>query len=346
MKINFHNEKRMIILYNEFKDVVEMKKIAIFFIFLFLGLTSSCAKQETKENYTFYAMDTIISITFYNVKDSKELAKDVENIYLYYQNIADDFAESEGIKNVYSLNLQREAEISDELKELLEFALQMMVETNGYYNPFIGRLSHLWKDALDQAKIVDEAIVQEELIIMQHTTLEFEEKHVRMIGEGNLDLGGVAKGYATNKAKEYLDSKNCTSYLLNAGSSNLVLGDKNGQDFIVGLSKALGTGYFETLQMKNICVSTSSIKEQHTKIDGEYYSHLLNPKTGYPAMFYETLSIVGEDSGVLDAYSTAGFAMELEELKQFLEKKGLDFIVSKENKTLYKSIGINAYEKN
>lgn len=313
-----------------------MKKVYKIILILFFVLTTSCTQQEKKDTYTFYAMDTFISLTFYNVKDSKEIAKEVENIYLTYEYVADDFAEGREETNVFDLNFKREADITEELKEMLEFSIEMLKDTNGYFNPFIGRLSHLWKESLEKGKLVEDSIIQEELSIMNETRLELDGLHAKLIGEGNLDLGGVAKGYATSKAKEYLDSIDCHSYLLNAGSSNIVLGNKNGKDFTVGLSKATATGYFETLTIKEKSISTSSIKEQHVEIEGEVYSHLLNPMTGYPAMLYDTLSILGEDSKVLDVYTTAGFAMELEELKIFLEEKNLDFIVSKENKTLYK----------
>nr|MDE7095544.1 FAD:protein FMN transferase [Anaeroplasmataceae bacterium] len=293
----------------------------------------------------FYAMDTVISISFYNVNNSKAIAKEVENIYLDYERVADDFEPGSTEVNVYELNIMREADINEELKEMLEFSIEMMEQTKGYFNPFIGRLSHLWKEFLEKGKLVEDKTIQEELLIMNETSLEFDGLHAKLIGEGNLDLGGVAKGYATSRAQEYLDSIDCHSYLLNAGASNIVLGNKKGKDFTVGLSKATGTGYFETLTLKEKAISTSSIKEQQTTIEGKTYSHLLNPKTGYPAMEYDTLSIIGLDSKVLDAYSTAGFAMELGELKAFLEEKGLEFIVSKENKTLYKSLGMNAYEK-
>lgn len=322
-----------------------MKKVYKIILILFFVLATSCTQQEKKDTYTFYAMDTFISLTFYNVKDSKEIAKEVENIYLTYENVADDFQEGRKETNVFDLNLKREADITEELKEMLEFSVEMLKDTNGYFNPFIGRLSHLWKESLEKGKLVEDGVIQEEISIMNETSLELDGLHAKLVGKGNLDLGGVAKGYATSKAKEYLDSIECHSYLLNAGSSNIVLGNKNGKDFTVGLSKATSTGYFETLTIKEKAISTSSIKEQYVQIEGKLYSHLLNPKTGYPAMLYDTLSILGEDSKVLDVYTTAGFAMGLDELKAFLEEKNLDFIVSKDNKTVYKSTGIDAYEK-
>lgn len=320
-----------------------MKKIYMLCFLCFFVLLTSCTEQVKKETFTFYAMDTFISISFYNTPNGKKISEQVENIYLEYQNIADDFTEGTTTETIYDLNQNRKIKTTEEMKELLEFSVKMYEETQGYFNPFIGRLSHLWKKALEDEQLVEESVISSELEIMNQTSLEITQDDISLIGEGNVDLGGVAKGFATSKAKEYLDSINCHSYLLNAGSSNLILGDKNGECFTVGLSKPLGKGYYHILKIKEKCISTSSISEQHVKINDVYYSHLLNPKTGFPAMYYDSLSIIGEDSKELDAYSTAGFAMDLETLKAFLDEKNLDFIISKENKTLYESIGVINY---
>lgn len=319
-----------------------MKKISLLFFFLLL-LGTSCTKEVVQEVYNFYAMDTIISITFYDVEQSKEIAKNIEQIYKTYAEVADDFSSGEQVVSVYDLNQKREATITTELKELLEFSLQMQTETNGYFNPFIGRLSHLWKQALDQETIPEDNVIQQELEIMQKTELEFDNLHVKILGEGNIDLGGVAKGFATSKAKEYLEAIECRDYLLNAGASNIVLGSKKGNPFVVGLSKTFSTGYYQLLKIKEKSIATSSIKEQYKKIGDKLYSHLLNPLTGYPAMLYDSISIIGEDSKELDVYSTACFAMEFDQIQEFLANKNLEFILSKEDQILFQSEGVKAY---
>lgn len=258
-----------------------MKRLSFIIVFL-LFIATSCSKAIVQEHYTFYAMDTVITITFYDTEQSKELAKNVESIYKKYENVADDYHRGNGICTVYDLNEKREAEISFELKELLEFSIEMQKDTDGFFNPCIGRLSHLWKQALEDKKLPKDAIIASELSIMNETDILIEGLHAKLIGEGNIDLGGVAKGFATSKAKEYLDSLDC-------------------------------------------------------------HSHLLNPKTGYPAMLYDSISIIGEDSKTLDAYSTACFAMELEELITFLKNKNLEFVVAKQDKLLFQSEGVEDY---
>ncbi|MDE7263510.1 MAG: hypothetical protein K2N64_02460, partial [Anaeroplasmataceae bacterium] len=59
-----------------------MRKIAILFLLIIFLFTTSCSQKEQKETYTFYAMDTFISITFYNTENSEELARGVEDIYI------------------------------------------------------------------------------------------------------------------------------------------------------------------------------------------------------------------------------------------------------------------------
>lgn len=317
-----------------------MKKILLLYLLFLSIFLVSCSKEVHIKDYQFYAMDTFISIRFYDVENSEEIANKVEEIYLKYDEVASDFHAGYSVTNIYDLNEKRTGEVNDALLELINFSLRMQQETNGYFNPFIGKLSHLWKEKLDQKILPTSEDIESEVAKMNQTSVQIMDHTVTLEGEGNLDLGGIAKGYATQKAKEYLESISCNSFLLNAGNSNIVLGQKKTEAFKVGLSKGLDSGYYTTLTLKDCAISTSSIREQHVWIDDHYYSHLLNPKTGYPAEYYETFSIIGLDSGILDAYSTACFAMNLEEAKAFLAEKNLDYICSKNNKLLDHSSGV------
>ena len=155
-----------------------------------------------------------------------------------------------------------------------------------------------------------------------------------------MDLGGIAKGYATEKVHEYLDSINVTSYILNAGNSNIILGNKAGDVFSVGLKSPFKSEYYEILKLKDVSIGTSSMEHQHTLIDGVYYSHLLNPKTGKPATYYDALTVFGVDSARLDAYSTACFAMDVDDVNAFLEEKDYKWVAFKNDEIVYKSSGI------
>lgn len=321
------------------------KKVMILFTMFLLVVCSSCSTKPTVSRHTFFAMDTFISVTFYSETESEQYASEIEHIYLKYDAVASDYTSAENQKSVYDLNRDRSVIASNELLELVRFALVMQDETSSYFQPFIGKLSHLWKESLDTKEIPSNGSIQELLNEIKNSFLEIEDNRITIYGMANLDLGGIAKGYATQKAKEYLNSVSCSNYILNAGTSNIVLGNKLGDFFSVGLLKAFEDGYYKILNVKDISIGTSSIREQNATIDDKIYGHLINPFTGYPANYYDTLTILGEDSGRLDAYSTAVYAMDLETAISFLESKNLDWIACKNDVVCYESEGVKKSEK-
>ena len=76
-----------------------MKRLSFIIVFL-LFIATSCSKAIVQEHYTFYAMDTVITITFYDTEQSKELAKNVESIYKKYEN--DGYVKTGRIEKFYS----------------------------------------------------------------------------------------------------------------------------------------------------------------------------------------------------------------------------------------------------
>lgn len=322
-----------------------MKKISILIVIFLSLLCFSCSHTPVKETYTMFAMSTNITVSFYDVKDSKKIAREIEKIYLKYDMVAGSFDSGYGGLNVYDLNQRRSIVASNELIEMIKFSIKMKEDTNGYFEPLLGRLTHAWKASLNEGKLLSKEYIDKELAIVNESSLKIEDNLVSIVGDANLDLGGIAKGYATQKVHEYLDSINVTTYFLNAGNSNIILGNKVGDKFSIGFNKPFEEGYYKILNLMDISVGTSSMEHQHSLIDGVYYSHLLNPKTGMPSVNYDAISVFGKDSGVLDAYSTACFAMELEEAKAFLLEKGYEWMAYKNNSIIYQSKGVTGYEE-
>lgn len=320
-----------------------MKKLFYLFISIsLLCVLTSCNSLRIQECLPIYAMDTTIQITFYNVEDYQMHYKKIKEIYYLYDDISSDFEEDNGL--VYRLNQDRSLEASSELVELILEAIRLKEDTNGYYNPLIGRLSHLWKDAIKESRILDEDIILEELDIMNQTTINIEGNMVSLIGEANLDLGGIAKGYATQKAYEYLKSENINSFLINAGNSNVVFGTKNKDTFKIGLEAPYENKIIKIVEDKNKAIGTSSGKYQYAMIEGTRYHHLLNPFTGMPSNLYDNINVMCENSMLCDVYSTAIFSMDLDMAKAFILEKNIDVILFKDSTIIYQTDGWNVYE--
>lgn len=310
-----------------------MRKLNIILSIIALFILSSCNSIKINEMLPIYSLDTVINITFYNTDNYLDCYNEIKKIYYDVDDIADDFNYKKG--NVYDLNLNREISLNNELKEIIEYSLEYKEITNNSFNPFIGRLSHLWKEALKNKTILDKEIINEEINIMNNTSISFEDNTIKLIGDGNLDLGGITKGYATMKAYQCIKKYGITEFMLNAGSSNIVCGQKPNSSFKLGLNKPYEDGYIKVININNKSISTSSGEHQNVIIDGVRYHHLINPFTGYPANNYDSVITFGDNSMDLDAYSTAISMMNIDDAIEFCNKENIDVILYKDGKILY-----------
>jgi thiamine biosynthesis lipoprotein len=126
-----------------------------------------------------------------------------------------------------------------------------------------------------------------------------------------LGLGGIAKGYALDRAGEVLREAGFSSFLLQAGGQVLMEGRRGDRHWRVGIRDPRGgpDDYFATLDAENVSVSTSGDYESYFILDGRRYHHILDPHTGWPAEGIRSVTIVAADATLADALSTAVFVL-------------------------------------
>lgn len=334
-----------------------------FFVILsLLGLLSSCGgASSSPTSYStpgssgnYYAMDTLIQIS---VGDNNAgiTSDSLFAIYSLYDQLADNTKAYAGIHNVYTINQTSEpVVVKQELYDLLKFAYDMKTTTQGYFNPLIGGLSDLWKkdlfniDASGSSatssgetytpSVPSDSEIRHELAKMNTSSLVFDDgaTSVKRVGEGKIDLGGVAKGYAGEKVYSTLQAGKVSRFLLNAGTSTLALGESGSSDgyFTLAFSD-LSSRY---TRVKNCAVGTSSISEQKASVNGQLYSHIINPITGSALVDWHGAVIIGQDAGILDVLSTSFVLMGPDLATSFINqyqlsalfyKDGIDTLVNK-----------------
>ncbi len=283
-----------------------------------LTLLFSCSGKQTLSK-TVFAMDTQISMQASNSQES-----DLDYVLSAFEEI-DSLADANyphyNSVSVYDINkASSPLAVSKELYDLLKFSLEMEEETEGYFNPLCFGLASLWKNALHPSKegkfppIPDSSSIERELKKIANTSLALSqdngvyyaylEAKDASIGKAGIDLGGIAKGYAANIAKSRAEERSLTHYFVNAGSSSMVFGEKDGGDGYYSVSWREDLPG-KTLRIKNACLSTSSITTQGIEISGKIYSHIVNPFTGEASPSFTGVTLEGEDAGKLDAYTTA-----------------------------------------
>lgn len=290
-------------------------------------------------------MDTVVTVSIYNDENFKEHFNKIKEIYKEVENVSDDYKSGKDSVSIYDLNHAREAYVSNTLLDILKESIRIYDKTEGYFNPFIGSLSRKWKDAMKENKILDSATINEELEIMKNTSLKIDGNHISIVGDGNIDLGGIAKGYATNMAKKYLEDSQISSYYIDAGNSSIAIGNKTGKEYTIGLSKPYDfNGYIGIIKDKDKVISCSSPQNQYVTIDGNIYHHLIHPFNGYPSSTYDSIFVFNQNALEGDAYSTAIFHMGFDKALQFAKNNNLDILMYSNNKILFQTEGVKLYE--
>lgn len=307
-------------------------------LFLFsLFSLSSCGNSfpfELKDTvYNVY--DTYVSFSLY--EGNNENVNDIKEIIKKYDVLSDNYQERE-LTNVYTINhTDEEVTVSTELYNLLETSFSVMSEAE-YFNPLLGSLNEKWKEALKNKEILSETVINEELTKINNSSFSLNgDNKVQRLGEALIDLGGIAKGYLLDKVKEYLVSKNISKYLIDAGRSSILLGEKEGgEDFVISISDL----NHKRIKLKNSVLSTSGTSEQHVIIDGNTYSHIVNPFTGSALAKYDAIIVISDLAYKGDAFATSLMNNTIEEIKEIENTSNIKVIVAKGGEVLYKNESI------
>lgn len=283
-----------------------------------LALLYGCANSSPLSE-SFFAFDTAFEIRVYD--GNRQAIEQVKDLLL---DISSDLNANarEAEDGLFMLNRDRHlSNPSPYLLECLQLAVSYRDATSNYYSPFLFDLSTLNKDALANDELLDEATIEEELRKSNSTSVSFEDG-ISIEGEANLDLGGIAKGYALDKAKEVFDRLDCSQYMVYAGSSSLLFGEtgESGKDFTLSLRDY--PGY--KISISRASVSVSSVYEQGKVIDGQMHSHIIDPHDGSDVSDHSLVMLLSPESDLpdlnarLDAYSTAAMNMDERQMGELL----------------------------
>ena len=316
-----------------------MKSKLLVFPLLIVPLVSCSVNKEIRR--TSFYFDTYTESRLYEGKESN--LDDIEKIFTKIDKLTDNY-NARDLNNVYKVNNTNDnVEIEPELYEVLKLSFSNDLSSLNYFNPLCGSLSKKWKESLKNKQVLDQSTIDAELLKMQNTHLEFvNETTVKRFGDAEIDLGAVAKGFALDKIKEYLDQQDFTKYLIDAGSSSLLLGEKkNNKNFKIKIEN-LDNDY---IHAKNCFISTSSSSRQKVEIDGKIYSHIINPITGSAINLHDAVIIVSDKGYLGDILSTAFINESLDSIKELEQHFEVKTIVIDGGKIVYQNENIEVTNK-
>lgn len=320
-------------------DRKKTRNIIILILSLLILVSCTKKKEDVRISDSRIAMGTTVSIAVYDEKDKEYLTPAFDLVYDIEKLI------SNKLSSTYVSLINQNAgiapvEVPEELFSLIEYAMNMNEKTDGLFNPAIGALSSLWGIATDNAKVPDEESLEKALLLINpgDVVLDKENSTVYLKKAGMmLDLGGIGKGYASNKVRDFLVSKGVERAIINLGGNVHTIGTKsNGQKWKVGIMNPESHGsYIALVDTADQCVITSGGYERFFEEDGVIYHHILDSSTGYPFVSDLLSATIITDDGILgDALSTSAFAGGKEYAEKLAKKFGVKIIVYTTEKEL------------
>ena len=237
--------------------------------------------------------------------------------------------------------------VSSELFMLIERAKQISVLTKGAFDISYASLEEVWKfDGSMQFKPAKKEIEASIAKVgYQKIILNEIEQSVFLSRKGmKISFGAIGKGYAADRAKELLVSKQVIGGIINAAGDLTTWGTKaNGEKWVIGIANPLSKEkIFSWLPIVESSVATSGNYEKHVVFDGKKYSHIIDPRTGYPSTGINSVSVFAKDAEFCDALATAVFILGKDAGLHLINQLGADYevvLIDSDNK-IHKSSGI------
>ena len=200
---------------------------------------------------------------------------------------------------------------SEDLFRVLVAAQNMARRSDGAFDVTVGPVVRLWRMARLRQRLPDPArlAAAEKLVGYAKIRLNAQTRTVQLLAPGMiLDLGGIAKGYAADAALAMLKEHGITRALV-AGGGDIAVGDSppGEEGWTIGIAplESPGAPPHRFVHLHNAAISTSGDAEQHVKIDGIRYSHVIDPRTGQALTGRRGATIIAANCTTSDALATA-----------------------------------------
>lgn len=300
----------------EIKNTKHKRLWSILFLAAFVAFSLICC-NNAQASTEFFAMDTVMTITAYGNSGRTAVKKAVKEIERLDKLLSIQSENSE----IFKLNQSKEMTVSEDTLTLITRSKEIYTLTDGTFDITCEPLAREWgfysglENKVPSQKAIEIAL---EGVGAEH--IKIENSTVTLDSNTSLDLGGIAKGYASQKAAEILKEYGVTSALMSLGGNVRAVGSKpDGESWSVAVtdpddnSKSIGT-----LKISDKAVVTSGGYQRYFEENGQIYHHIIDTKTGYPAdSGLKSVTVVSEDDTLADALSTSLFVMGLEKSEEF-----------------------------
>jgi len=286
-----------------------MRALAI--LVLVPALLTGCTSDPDPTTFDFETMGTVARCEL-QLPDGLAPAEAQTLVTTVYDSVATVFSTWDPDTELSSLNrapADSAVTLSSWLFECLDEAERMRVLSEGAFDPTAGPLMHLWGFHRREGRLPAQAEIDSARALMGGWAFTGESEVTKWTAETRFDLGGIAKGFAVDRAADRLRKAGVTDGLVDLGGNLFCLGGApEREDWRVGIRDPLDRNtWFASVNVTGRAVATSGSYERFVTIDGTRYGHIMNPRTGRPAEGVLGVTVFAETAVLADALSTALF---------------------------------------
>ncbi len=240
----------------------------------------------------------------------------------------------------------RPVKVSSELFALIERSKKISEITDGAFDITYASMDPIWKYDGSMQKIPTSSQIEASVLHIGHEKIALNkaEQTVFLMEEGmRIGFGAIGKGYAADRAKALLISKGVKGGLVNASGDLTTWGTRNtGEKWMVGITNPMDKSkIFSWLPIIESSVATSGDYEKFIEFKGKKYSHIIDPRTGYPTKGVTSVSIFAKKAELCDALATAVFIMGRDSgIHMINQMDGVEVVLIDDEKKIHKSSGI------
>lgn len=343
-----------------------MKKVLLFLISILLltgcGVDGKIGGQEMYQGQFFDTFDTVttVSVAASSEEEARKYMEMAHDRYMELHKLYDKYHTYEGMANIKTINdegAKAPVKVDKDLLDLLVLSKERNKTLSDEVNIAMGAVLNIWSDYRKghEAGVDFEGhsdVEHDDAKLPPREELEAAAKHCNIddliIDEENstvflkdpemkLDVGAVAKGYATELVAKELEEAGVEHAILSAGGNVRLIGDPidpGKERFVIGLQNpqvltddGTGSNVIDAVYVNDMSVVSSGDYQRYYVVDGKAYHHIIDKDTLFPGEHFRGVSVVTKDSGLGDFLSTAIFLMPLEE--------GMELINSLEDTEAY-----------
>ncbi len=285
----------------------------LFFILFGLYLAKNGKKEYSQSEFV---LDTACSVTFYG-KDAKEAAGRVFDEVRRIEGLMSMYKKDSDISRINRAKAGDKVKVSGDTYKVIKAALEICQRSGGAFDITVAPVTRLWNFTGENPKIPSKEEISKALISVGYENIVLDENNtvIKKNSSLEIDLGGVAKGYAGDRAKEIAKKYNLTGGIIDLGGNIVCFGtnphSENGR-WTVGIQLPFSPSgtYRKTVEVKEGSVVTSGNYQRYFEENGRLYHHIINPYDGYPSeQNYDSVTIVTDSAMTGDCLATAAYVL-------------------------------------